>query len=97
MKLPYPATSGANLRGDERQPLPISHAGPEPGVMSPRMGYLMTMESARDLFLHDARSMYGGIRRLERGFAKVEEHVGEMQLTNLIHELGTASGEQADG
>lgn len=55
----------------------------------------MTMESARDLFLHDARSMYGGTRRLERGLPKVEERVGEMQLTNLIRELQAASGEQA--
>lgn len=55
----------------------------------------MTMESARDLFLHDARSMYGGTRRLVRGLAKVEERVGELQLEDLIHELGTASGKQA--
>ena len=49
------------------------------------------MNSARELFEHETRSMYDGMKRLERGLAQIEKRTGETQLTKLIGELRAAA------
>jgi ferritin-like metal-binding protein YciE len=54
------------------------------------------MESARELFLHLARSMYQGMKRIERSMAGIEKRTAERQLTEVVGELRAACSEQAN-
>jgi ferritin-like metal-binding protein YciE len=52
------------------------------------------MDSARTVFEHEARSMYDGMKRLERGLAQIEKRTGETELTKLVRALRAAAAEQ---
>ncbi len=53
------------------------------------------MESARELFVHLTRSMYEGMKRLERSLAGIEKRTAETQLTKVVGELRAVCSEQA--
>src|SRR5204863_2717927 len=54
-----------------------------------------SMESARDLFEHEVKSMYDGAKQLARGLDQIRKKASHPELSSKIDDLRKASQEQA--
>src|SRR5919108_1165985 len=52
------------------------------------------METAKELFEHELKSMYDGVKRLERGLAQMSKAASHPELTANVRDLHTAVKEQ---